>query len=36
LHNEGSFSKRAKEREFVDLTEDEIKTIEENYKRIFH
>ena len=35
-HNEGSFSKRAKEREFVELTGDEIKIIEETYKRIFH
>jgi len=33
--NEGSFSKRAKEREFTELTGAEIKIIEENYKRIF-
>jgi len=33
--NAGKLSNRAKEVEFVDLTKDEIKLIEENYKRIF-
>jgi Fic family protein len=33
--NNGSLSKRAKEREFVNLTEDEIKIIEETFSRIF-
>ncbi|MBX3006816.1 MAG: Fic family protein [Melioribacteraceae bacterium] len=34
--NNGSLSKRAKEKEFIDLTEDEIKIIEDNFNLIFH
>lgn len=32
----GEFSKRAREKEFKDLTEDEIKTIESKFKSIFY
>ena len=35
VQNSGSFSKRAKEKEFSKLTENEIKEIEEKYKEIF-
>ncbi len=34
--NEGSFSKRAKEKEFSSLTEDEVQTIESKFKEIFY
>jgi len=33
--NNGRLSKRAKEKEFPDLTENEIQLIEDNYKKIF-
>lgn len=35
VQNSGVFSKRAREKEFTDLSDDEVKDIEENYSQIF-